>query len=175
MYAKILSHTDMQRACMHARGKRLSGWNYGGCFSPGDAPAFSQHATRNVGHLIFSGDKKPSTLFKNKPGEKKWGLWIPVGAAQPFPKAQPPPVHGTPTIPAASLSAPPMGGGRRRSSWDLGLFKEECACAQGANCEGLCSDRRPPANLSPLPKHFLVHTGGLGRGCWVSRKSPAPA
>lgn len=144
MYAKILSHTDMQRARTHARGKRLSGWNYGGCFSPGDAPAFSQHATRNVGHLIFSGDKKPSTLFKNKPGEKRWGRWIPVGAAQPFPKAQPAPVHGTPTVPAASLSAPPMGGG---------------GVEAGAAGIWGCLRRNVPAHKGPIVKASALTAG----------------
>lgn len=84
----------------------------------------SPPATRNVGHLLFSGDETIK----------------PVQPAQPCPKARPSPAHQTLTVPAATAararppdanlpSAPPMG--RSRRSPGLGLFKEECACIRG--------------------------------------------
>lgn len=124
-------------------------------FSPRRS-GLSQHATWNVGHSLFSGDKTIK----------------PVQPAQPCPKArlsgplQPTkplrfPVPTTTVAPHAKLpSAPPMGG--------LGLFKQERACVQG-HCEGPCSDHRLPANPSALLTLPGAHRApGRGYG-WATK------
>lgn len=73
------------------------------------------------------------------------------------PRPQGPAHLGPPT------GVPPTGV--ERGGLGLGLFNEECACAQGAIVKVLLHRRRP-ANLSPLPDHILVRAEGGGRGAW---------
>lgn len=62
-----------------------------------------------------------------------------------LPKAQPPPVHGTPTVPAASLSAPPMGGGGGVEAGAAGIWG--------------CLRRNVPAHKGPIVKASALTAG----------------
>lgn len=122
----------------------------------------SQHAPRNVGHSLFSGDKTIK----------------PVRPARPCPKAQASPAHQTPTVPGSRCyssqtppprhaklpSAPPMGEGVVVGTAQVwGCLRRDVPESQG-HCEGPCSDHRLPANPSPLLTLPGAH-GDPGRGC----------